>query len=57
MIKEKWYLYRHPKTGDEVRLIVTPKNAKNAQMKKLNLHLKGYKLLEVVKPGGVSKCK
>jgi hypothetical protein len=57
MIKEKWYMYRHPVTGEEVKVIVKPGTAKSAQLKKLYLHSQGFKLMSVVKPVEVSKCK
>ncbi|MFJ5716550.1 hypothetical protein [Neobacillus sp. NPDC093127] len=54
---EKWYMYRHPKTGDEVKIVVTPDNVKRAQLKKLKLSLRGYKCLAVIDPITVTKCK
>lgn len=54
---EKWYIYRNPITGQEVRVIVKKGDAIKPQLKTLQLSLMGFKCVNVVYPSKVQDCK
>jgi hypothetical protein len=54
---EKWYMYRHPKTGAETKVIVKKGKAMEALFKRAKLKATGYQCLAIIDPVTVSHCK